>query len=85
MATIERAVRQSVSLSPRIARRVRTLARTSRTSASRVLAELVETGLDARDAQKRRFLDLAEELASTEDRAQQVRIKEELARMTFGD
>lgn len=85
MATIERAVRQSVTLSPRIARRVRTLARTSRTSASRVLAELVETGLDARDAQKRRFLELAEELATTEDRAHQVRIKEELARMTFGD
>jgi hypothetical protein len=85
MATTERVVRQSVSLSPRIARRVRSLARSGRTSANRVLVELIETGLEAREAERQRFLALAERLATTTDQAEQGRIKDELARITFGD
>ena len=84
MAIIEKPVRKSVSLPPRVARRVRTLARTGRTSANKVLVELIETGLEARDAEKRRFLELADRLAATDDPKEQKRLKEELARMTFG-
>ncbi len=85
MATTERVVRQSVSLSPRVARRVRSLARSGRTSANRVLVELIETGLEAREAERQRFLALAERLATTTDQAEQAKIKNELARITFGD
>jgi hypothetical protein len=85
MSTTEKAVRQSVTLPPRVARRVRSLAKSRRTSASRVLVDLVETGLEAADQQKQRFLDVAERLAKSKDAAEQARLKEELARMTFGD
>lgn len=85
MSIAEKPVRQSVSLPPRIARRVRSLAKTSRTSANRVLIELIESGLEARELEKRRFFELADRLAATEDSKEQVRLKEELARMTFGD
>ena len=85
MPTPERPVRQSVTLPPRVARRVRSLARERRTSASRVLVDLVESGLEARDREKQHFLDVAERLAQSEDPAEHVRLKEELARMTFGD
>jgi predicted DNA-binding protein len=84
MAIIEKPIRQSVSLPPRIARRVKSLAKTSRTSANRVLVELIESGLEARETEKRHFFDLANRLASTEDPREQEQLKKELARMTFG-
>lgn len=85
MAIMEKSVRQSVSLPPRVARRVRSIAKASRTSASRVLVDLIESGLEAREAEKRRFLDLADRLATSESLEEQARIKDALARMTFGD
>ena len=85
MPTTEKPVRQSVTLPPRVARRVRSLAKSRRTSASRVLVDLVESGLDAADREKQHFLDVAERLAQSKDPAEQARLKDELARLTFGD
>lgn len=85
MAESQRSVRQSVSLPPSVARRVQALAKKSRTSANRVLVDLIESGLDAKEREKAAFFELAERLARTSDRAEQKRLKEELARMTFGE
>lgn len=85
MPNAEKAVRQSVSLPSQVARRVKALAKSNRTSANRVLVELIETGLDARDAEKRRFLELADRLAASRDEKERAQLKDELARMTFGD
>ena len=85
MSTTEKPVRQSVTLPPRVARRVRSLAKSRRTSASRVLVDLVESGLEAAEREKRHFLELAERLARSNDPAEQARLKAELARLTFGD
>jgi hypothetical protein len=74
-----------VTLPAGVARRVRTLARAKRASASRVIAELVESGLQAQEAERDRFLQLADRLTSSRDAGEQERIKEELARLTFGD
>jgi hypothetical protein len=68
-----------------VARRVRTLARAKRASTSRVIAELVESGLQAQDAERDRFLQLADRLTRSKDPAEQERLKGELARVTFGD
>ncbi len=84
MATTQRPLRQSVSLAPRVARRVRVLAKAKRTSASRVIAELVESGLEAQEHERRQFLDLADRLTRSTDPAERKRLKEELARITFG-
>ena len=85
MKAAEKPVRLSVSLPPRIARRVRSLAKSSHASATRVLVELIESGLDAREQERKRFLDLADRLTRSRDPEEQSRLKEELARMTFGD
>jgi hypothetical protein len=85
MSEPERAVRQSVSLPSRVARRVHSLAKRQRTSANRVIVELIESGLEAREREKKAFFDLADRLAHSTDVAEQKRLKEELARMTFGD
>jgi metal-responsive CopG/Arc/MetJ family transcriptional regulator len=85
MAITEKSVRQSVSLPARVARRVKSLAQTSKTSASRVIADLIESGLDAREQEKKRFFELADHLSRSRDPEEQKRLKEELARMTFGE
>jgi hypothetical protein len=50
MAEAEKTVRQSVSIPAGIARRVRTLAKTRKTSANRVLVDLIEAGLQSKEA-----------------------------------
>jgi hypothetical protein len=85
MPNAEKTVRQSVSLPSGVARRVRSLAKANRTSANRVLVDLIETGLQARDAERLRFLALADQLAASQDEKERVQLKAELARMTFGD
>jgi len=85
MSTAERPVRQSISLLPTTAHRVKSLAKSSRTSANRILVELIETGIEAREQERGCILEMADRLASTSDPEEQSRIKEELARMTFGD
>jgi len=85
MVTFEKPIRQSISLPSRLAKRVRALAKRQKTSANRVLVELIETGLESKEAEKHRFLELADHLGASTDRAEQQRIKEELARLTFGE
>ena len=85
MPITDKTVRQSVSLPARVARRVKSLAQTSKTSANRVIVDLIESGLDAREQEKERFLGLADHLTRSRDPAEQKRLKEELARMTFGE
>jgi len=85
MQTTDKPLRQSVSLPARIARRVRALARRRKTSASRVIAELIESGLEAREQERRRFYELAKRLTQASDPSEQQRLKDELARLTFGD
>ena len=84
MAEAERTVRQSVSIPAGISRRVRTLARARKTSANRVLVELIEAGLQSKESEKERFFLLVSRLTESSDRAERERLKEELARMTFG-
>ena len=84
MQAADKSLRQSVSLPARVARRVKALARTRKTSASRVITELIESGLEAREQQRRRFFELAERLTSSRDRDEQRQLKDDLARLTFG-
>lgn len=85
MARLEKSVRQSVSLPPRIAKHVHAIAKTRKTSTNRVLVDLIEAGLQSKEAERRRFFALANQLTESADPAERQRVKEELARMTFGD
>ena len=87
MAVVKRTrktVRRSISLPADTDAEVQKLARRQRQSANRVLGSLIETGLAAKEAEKRRFFDLAERLRSTHDPVELQEVKDELARMTFG-
>lgn len=67
-----------------LARRVKALAKTKKTSASRIITELIETGLGAQEQERQRFLALADQLMHSKKADEQRRLKEELARLTFG-
>ncbi len=85
MATTEKVVRKSVSLPPPLARRVKALAKSRKVSSNRVLVDLVETGLRSKEEERRRFLELADRLSKSTDAKEQQDLKEQLARMTFGE
>jgi ParB-like chromosome segregation protein Spo0J len=84
MAQTEKAVRQSVSMPPRVARRVRALAQKQKTSANHVLVDLIEAGLQSKEAEKERFFALAGKLTDAKGPKERKRLREELAFMTFG-
>jgi hypothetical protein len=84
-AMSEHPTRRSVSLPQRVARRVSALAKSEKASENRVLVELIESGLEAREREKARFFELAERLAQAKGVAERNELKAELARMTFGE
>ena len=85
MANAEKSVRQSVSLPTRVAKRVKALAKTEKTSANRVLVDLIEAGLASKEAEKEQFFALANRLTESADPAEREQLKRDLARMTFGE
>ncbi len=85
MAQPEKALRQSVTLPSPIARRVRALAKRENRSSSRVIVDLIEAGLDAREQEKKIFYELADRLANSSDASEQKQLKRELARLTYGE
>ena len=72
MANLEKPIRQSISLPPRVARRVKALAKTRKTSANRVVVDLIEAG---QEQEKSQFFDLADRLARSSNPAEQNRLK----------
>ena len=85
MAKLKKSVRLSVTIPAPIANRVRAIAKTRKTSANRVLVDLIEAGLQSKDAEKQRFLAMANQLSESSDPAERQRLKKELARMRFGE
>ena len=85
MPKSEKSTRQSVSLPTGIAKHVRAIAKTRKTSANRVLVDLIEAGLQSKEGEKERFFALANRLSESSDPGERQRIKKELARMTFGE
>ncbi|MGA8142334.1 MAG: hypothetical protein WB987_00405 [Candidatus Acidiferrales bacterium] len=85
MAKTDKSVRQSVSLPHRIAKHIHAIAKQRKTSANRVLVDLIEAGLESKESEKERFFALASRLSESTDPDERERLKRELARMTFGE
>lgn len=77
-------VRQSISLPVKIAAQVRTMAKSRRLSATRMLVELIENGLEAEKRKQQEFFDLAERFRNERDPEETKRLGERLGRMVFG-
>lgn len=85
MGATSKSLRQTVSLPAQVAKRVKSLAKARRTSANRVIVDLIESGIEAKEREKERFFTLASRLTESKDAAEREKLKKELARMTFGE
>ena len=84
MATKEKTVRQSVTLPAKIAAQVRVIAKRRRLSASRMLVELLEEGIESRKRKEEAFFELAERFRAAADPSEVSRLGHELGKMMFG-
>lgn len=84
MKAAERAIRQSVSLPPRLAKKVGNMARTRNLSKNRILLELIESGIHAQARKQEQFFALVESFRNEKDPEAANRLGEELGRMVFG-
>ena len=77
-------VRQSVSLPAKVAGQVRTMAKKRRLSASRLIVELIEEGIETQKRKQQKFFALAENFRAATDPEEAQRLGNELGRMVFG-
>jgi predicted transcriptional regulator len=76
-------VRRSVTLPPKIAKQVETLAKERDLSDNRVLVELIEQGIEARQQKEKAFFQLAERFRAADDPEQVKQLGNELGRFVF--
>ena len=84
MRLTNKTVRQTVSLPAAVATQVRTMAKTRRLSANRLLVELNENGMAAEKRKQQVFFDLAERFRTATAEDDVKRLGDELGRMVFG-
>ena len=77
-------VRQGVSLPAKVASQVRTMAKARRLSATRMLVELIENGIEAERRKQQEFFDLAERFRNENNPDAAKRLGDQLGRMVFG-
>ncbi|MGH9407772.1 MAG: hypothetical protein ACRD3D_18270 [Terriglobia bacterium] len=78
-------VRRSVTLPREVAKKVDAAAKRRRLSDNRVLVELIEEGLKAREQKQRAFFDLADRFRAASDPEDVKGLGDELGRFVFGD
>jgi len=84
MRTAGKTVRQSVTLPLPVATEVRTLAKSRKLSANRMLLELIENGMEAGKRREQEFFSLAERFRIATDPKEIRRLGDEMGRMVFG-
>jgi len=80
-----RKVRRSVTLPAQVAQQVDRLAKRRRLSDNRVLLELIEEGIEARQQKEKAFFQLAEKFRAARDPEQVKLLGDELGRFVFGE
>jgi len=78
-------LRRSITLPPKVAKQVETLAKQHDLSDNRVLVELIEQGIEARQQKEKTFFQLAERFRAASDPEQVRKLGDELGRFVFGE
>jgi len=84
-STRHKHVRRSVTLPAKIARQVEALAKERDLSDNRVLIELIEQGIEARQQKEKAFFQLAERFRAADDPEQVKELGDQLGRFVFGE
>jgi metal-responsive CopG/Arc/MetJ family transcriptional regulator len=78
------AIRRSVSLPAEIAEKIDAIAASRRVSGNRAIVDLLADAIDAYEKRRAAFLELADRFQKSTNATETERLREELARMTFG-
>jgi metal-responsive CopG/Arc/MetJ family transcriptional regulator len=78
-------VRRSVSLPTRVAEKIDAIASSRHVTGNRAIVDLLQDAIAAYDRRRREFLELADRFQRSKDPAETARLREELAKMTFGE
>jgi predicted DNA-binding ribbon-helix-helix protein len=78
-------VRRSVTLPPKVAKQVESLARERDLSDNRVLVELIEQGIEGREQREKAFFQLAERFRAANDAEPVKQLGNQLGRFVFGE
>jgi|SRR5580704_14392440 predicted transcriptional regulator len=78
-------VRRSVSLPPKVAKKIQTIAKQRALSNNRVLVELVEQGIEAQQQKEKAFFQLAEKFRAASDPVQVRQLGDQMGRFVFGE
>jgi metal-responsive CopG/Arc/MetJ family transcriptional regulator len=77
-------IRRSISISSAMAEKIDAIATARHVSANRAIADLLADGIAAHEQRRKAFLELADRFQKSKDPVETKRLREELARMTFG-
>jgi hypothetical protein len=78
-------IRRSVTLPPKIAKEVESMAKQRALSDNRVLVELIEQGIEAQRQKEKAFFELAEQFRAASDPQQAKQLGDQLGRFVFGE
>jgi hypothetical protein len=84
MKAAAKTVRRSVSLPAGVAAQVRCLAKARKLSATKMIVELIESGIEAEKRKQREFFELAEHFRNATDPEEVKRLGDQMGRMVFG-
>ena len=77
-------IRRSITVPAEIAEKVDAIAASRRVSGNRAIVDLLADAIAAYEQRRAAFLELADRFQKSTDPAETARLREELARMTFG-
>jgi hypothetical protein len=78
------AIRRSISLPAEIAEKIDAIAASRHVSANRAIVDLLADAIAAYEQRRAAFFELADRFQKSTDPTETERLREELARMTFG-
>jgi hypothetical protein len=77
-------IRRSISIPSAMAEKIDAIGAARHVSVNRAIVDLLTDAIAAYEARRKVFLDLADRFQKSKDPAESKRLREELARMTFG-
>jgi metal-responsive CopG/Arc/MetJ family transcriptional regulator len=86
MGTVAEApvIRRSITVPAEMAEKIDAIAESRHVSANRAIVDLLSDAITAYEQRRAAFLELADRFQKSTDPAETARLREELARMTFG-
>lgn len=82
--TSEDVIRRSISIPTEMAEKIDAIAESRHVSGNRTIVDLLADGIEAYEHRRKAFLELADRFQKSKDPVETKRLRDELARMTFG-